>query len=1185
MGGEISFRVLGPLEVRVGGRLQDVGGPLPRALLALLLLWNNQPIRDERLCELLWGDGDRSHKDKLHQHVSRLRAVLEPGRKRGEVASVLVSRAGSYALVVSEDQLDSLRFRRLTREGREAAEVGDWTSASVKLREALGLWRGAEVLPDIDEQVRDPRAVAELEHERRAALEARIEAELEGLNRYDVAELRTLFEADPTDERFCAHLMLALYRSDRAAAANDVYWDARKALETQGREPGETLKRRHRDIEQRKPGLDFRPSVAGGPEPEPEPPPGRSSWGLIPRDLFVGREDQLADLSSALADARAGRGCLVLMSGGLGIGKSRLAAVLVDRARRDGFETLWGSISEGGGTPPNWPWVQVFQRWLAGREVAEIRRLTSTDAPVLAQMVPELAERLPGLATPAQLDEPATRFRLQNALVRVLKRAAAERPLLLVLDNLHNASPLPLELLRFLVDSIGDAHILAIGTYRDTPADEGPALQEFLGTLPRAPLTRRMQLRGLPARDVSSFFQQALGVEPTPSLVAGLHERTSGNPQFLVQVVRSLAEEDGPDLARLEQKLAEEVPDELRETVRWRLTKLTEDARYVLDNASVIGRYFDLEVLESAAGLDTEQLLELLEEGIALGFIDELPAGDLHHRFSHAVVRDALYRQLGALRRSQLHRRVGQAYEEIYGDSAHLATLAHHWSLAPRAEGRQRALGYLRRAGEQAMQALAYEDAAWHFAGALKRATDPADRCALLLTLADVQLKAGDPAAAQAGYHEAAEAARLLGAPEELARAALGIGSAASEFGLADGGLIRLLEEALAALGDAPTALRAKVLARLAVALYWVDPLYRHGPTSQRERLSAEAVSIARGTGDDRVLASVLDARHYATWGPDSLGERLALADEIVTAATRSGDRQMVLQGRMWRFVDLVEVGDLQAAGVELEAYSLLADTLHQPLHLFWARAWRAMRALLAGRFAEAERYAEEARSVGGGAVQDAAMLQNTVSSQQFFLRMEQRTHGEIEGAVAALVDRYPELPAWRLALALTHLVTGRRDDARREYERFAAEGFAGLRRDGIYLPTLALLADLATALDDVAGAERLYELLLPYEQRIVALGFATVCMGPVAHQLGRLALLRGDLPAARAHLTAAVETNRRIGALPHLLRAQRDLAALLLQHGDDSDRADGLQLRDDVAREAADLSLPVLVQQARALR
>jgi DNA-binding SARP family transcriptional activator/tetratricopeptide (TPR) repeat protein len=1184
MAGELSFSVLGPLEVRVGGRLQDVGGPLPRALLALLLLRNNKPIRDERLCELLWGEDDpSSHKDKLHQHVSRLRAVLEPDRKRGEAANVLVSRAGSYRLVAGEEQLDSLRFRRLAREGREAAEVGEWAVASTKLREALDLWRTEQVLPDLDEQVRDTTAVAELEHERRAALEARIEAELHGLNRYDVAELRTLFEADPTDERFCAHLMLALYRQDRAAAANDVYWDARKALEAQGREPGEALKRRHRDIELRKPTLDFRPAGAQGTRAGPPAPRGRPEWGLIPRDLFVGREDQLADLGSALADAGAGRGCLVLVSGGLGIGKSRLAAVLAEQARREGVETLWGSVSEGGGMPPNWPWVQVFQRWLAGRDVGEIRRLTGADAPVLAQMVPELAERLPGLSTPAQLDEPATRFRLQNALVRVLKRSAAERPLLLVLDNLHNASGLPLELLRFLVDSIGDARILAIGIYRDTPVDEGPALNEFLGTLPRAPLTRRMQLRGLPQRDVSAYFEQALGLPPTASLVASLHERTSGNPQFLVQVVRSLAEE-GPDLARVEQKLVEEVPDELREMVRWRLTKLTEDARYVLDYASVIGRYFDLEVLESAAGLDTEQLLELLDEGIRLGFIDELPSDALRHRFSHAVVRDALYRQLGALRRSQLHRRVGEAYEQIYGDSAHLATLAHHWSHAQRAEGRQKALDYLRRAGAQAMQVLAYEDAVMHFTGALKRVTDPRDRCALLLALADAQMKAGHPAAAQQGYRQAAEAARDLGAPEELARAALGIGNAASEFGLADAGLIRLLEEALDALGGTPTPLRAQVLGRLAVALYWVDPLYRDGLTEQRERVSAEAVAIARAAGDDRVLAFVLDARHYAIWAPDSLPERLDLADEIVATATRSGDRQMVLQGRMWRFVNLVEVGDLRAADVELEAYSLLADTLRQPLHLFWPRAWRAMRALMAGRFAEAEHLAEQARAVGGRG-QDAAMLQNTISSQLFFIRFEQRTHAELESTVTELVNRYPELPAWRLALALTQLVTGRRDDARREYERFAADGFAHLRRDGIHLPTLALLADLATALDDAAGAERLYTLLLPYEERVVALGFATVCMGSVSHYLGRLALLRGDVPAARAHLERAVQANERIGALPHLLRSRRDLASLLLRHGGTADAEHAARLREDVARRAADLGLPVLAQQAWALR
>lgn len=1185
---QVGFKVLGPLEVRVGGQPADVGGPLPRALLAHLLLYENEPLRDGLLCEWLWDTGEReTHKDKLHQHVSRLRAVLEPERRRGEAAQVLVSRAGTYRLVVRPDELDSLRFRHLTREGREAADVGDFQAAVSKLRAALALWTGEHVLPDLGEEHRGIRPLIELENERRAAVEARIEAELIGLNRFDVAELRTLFEADPTDERFCAHLMLALYRSDRAAAAVDVYWDACKALDAQGREPGEPLKRRHREIELRKPSLDFQaaPEVIAVTPPTSVGPARAETGRRIPRDLFVGREDALGEIHAALAEARDGHGCLVLVAGEPGIGKSRLARVCAQQAEVDGVEVLWGSAREDEGTPPNWPWIGVFSDWLGARDAGEVRRLLATDAPVLAQMVPDVAERLPGLATPAQLDEPATRFRLQNAVVRVLQRSAARRPILIVLDNLHNASPMSVELLGFLVEEIADEPILVIGTYRDTAADQGPALTELLGTLPRNPLTRRITLRGLREREVSSFFQLSLGVAPTARLTSSLHERTSGNPQFLNQVVRSLAEES-PDLARLEQKLDEEVPDELRETVRWRLSRLSEDARYVMDVASVLGRDFDLTVLETIIGLDTEHLLELLEEGIALGFIDERPSGDLRYRFSHAVVRDALYRQLGGARRSLLHRRAGDALEEVHGGAlrSHLAVLAHHYSQAPGASGRAKALHYLRQAGEQALDQLAYEDAVRHFTAGRKRAADPAARCDLLLALAEAQLKAGDPAGAQDTYREAAEVARTLRAPEQLATAALGVGNTASEFGAADGQLIRLLEEALAALGPQPSPLRAKVLGRLAVALYWVDPLWRGGYRRRQGPYSEEAVRIARAAGDPRVLAAVLDARSYALWSPDHLEERLALAAEIVEAATAGSDRQMVLQGRMWRFVNLVEVGDIDEADAELDAYALLAEVLRQPLQEFWPPAWRAMRALMQGRFADAEALNAEARGIGAR-TRDAAMLANTVASQLFFIRLEQRAHPELESDVQGLASRYPELPAWRLALALTHLLTGRRADARREYERFAADEFAAVRRDGLFLPTLALLTELCATFDDAPRAKWLYELLQPYADRVAVLGFAAVCMGSVSHYLGRLALLEGATDIARSHFTAAVAVNERIGDLPHLLRSKRDLARVLLAGGRDDDRTHALALREEVARTAAALGLPALAREAWALR
>lgn len=490
---------------------------------------------------------------------------------------------------------------------------------------------------------------------------------------------------------------------------------------------------------------------------------------------FVGREIELEQLRWMLDEVRAGHGRLILVAGEPGIGKTRLTCELAGEARIAGMQVLYGRMWEVDGAPPFWPWVQILRSWIETCAPEQLARVLGTDAAMIAQLVPEIAERIPGLPALPQLDAAEARFRLFDAVTRVLERVAGADPLVVVLDDLHRADASSLRLLQFLARQMDDTRLLVIGTFRDTRADINEDFAGVLVELGREPVTRRVKLDGLGKEHVACLVELAAGAEAAPpGLVAKLYERTDGNPLFLTQLVQPLARQDDPDLVRFEEELDERVPQQVQEVVQWRLRQLPEGARAILAVASVIGRDFHLNALRAVSGVAMEPLAELIEQAAGFGVVDEVPGAVGGYRFSHVLVRDALYRQLGA-RRARVHRQVGEALERLYAPDLgpHLAELAHHFVQAATPA---KALEYLTRAGERALGLLAYEEAARLFELGLAQSPDEARRCELLLALADAQTRAGELVSAQETFLRAAGSARTLGAPQQLARAALGFG-------------------------------------------------------------------------------------------------------------------------------------------------------------------------------------------------------------------------------------------------------------------------------------------------------------------------------------------------------------------------------------------------------------------------
>ncbi len=1145
----MEFRILGPIEVVEDGRALPLGSRKQRALLALLVLHAGKVVSRDRLIDDLWhGEPPAAPETTLRSHISRLRSVLG--------ASRLLSRAPGYTLVLAPDELDVTRCEALLAEGRRALARGHAAEAAERLRSALALWRGS-ALADLAYEPFAQGEISRLEELRLAVLEERIEADLALARHADlVGELEALVAEHPLRERVRGQLMLALYRSERQADALESYQEARRLLtEELGLEPSEALKDLQRAILAHDPSLQ--------PPSKPEAEGGRredvSAGGPAP---FVGRPRELGQLIAGLEAALAGEGRLFLISGEPGIGKSRLVDQLAGRARERLADVLVGRCWEAGGAPPYWPWVQALRAYVHDRDPELLRGQLGRGASDLAQILPELNELYGDLPAPPSGDPEGARFRLFEAATSFLRTASLTRPVVLVLDDLHAADTPSLLLLQFLADTLTETRLLVICAYRDVDPSLRDPLAETVVELQRQPVTRTLPLTGLPEAEVGSFVSLATGLKPTTRLVSALHRATGGNPLFVGEVVRLLTSEQALDSITDAETLQQMVPEGVRAVIRRRLRYLSDNCRLVLVLASVLGREFDLAALERVSEVRGDQLLEVLDEAARERVVTAMPGQPGRMRFAHVLIRDTLYDELTPGRRVQLHRRVGDALEDLYADNLdpHLAELAHHFYESARPAVAEKALDYARRAAERSLKLLAYEEAARLFAVALRvldssDSPDDAIRCELLLALGDAYARAGDTARSKQTYRETARLAETLELPEQLGRAALGYGGRLTwEASRDDPHLTALLERALAALGDEDSSLRVMLLARLAggpLRDATADP-------DRRVALGLQALEIARRIGDPPTLAYALSGYMNSRVSPDSMLEQIALAKELIDVALEAGDSERAIEGYEFHFEPSVEFGDLAAARADLEAMTELADQLRQPAQRWLVALLRGMLALLEGRLEEAEQLIAETHALGSRAHSWSASVHHGL--QLYALRLEQRRVEEVEELVRQAASDNPTYPTLRCVLAHSLTGIGATREARAELEALSANDFSGIPFDDEWGLSLCLLAETAARLGEKEHATTLYDLLLPYADR-VATSHTEISVGPVSRYLGLLASTIDRYDDAVEYFERALELGERIGARPWLALAQDDYAHLLLRraHPGDAERAQGL--------------------------
>ncbi|WP_254205966.1 BTAD domain-containing putative transcriptional regulator [Nocardia alni] len=798
---------------------------------------------------------------------------------------------------------------------------------------------------------------------------------------------------------------------------------------------------------------------------------------------FVGRDSEIAALLGAAGAAVADGARVALVTGEAGLGKSTLLEHLAARLGQDGWLVAAGRCPEVDSAPPAWAWVETLRTVAASVSTGQF---AADLAPLLSDTVPMNG------------DAAAGRFRLRQAVWNWLAAVAADRPVAVVLDDLHWADAATLELLGG-VDI--RAPILVVAAYR---ADESERLTETLGSLARtAPL--RLNLPGLQAGAVARLVRAEC--ETDDATVARIAERTGGNPFYVRESARLLSSEGA--LVALSQ-----VPEGVRDVLRRRLARLPESGVSILRLAAVAGRESSVDVLVRAADSDEDSVLDALDAGVIAGLLDEPGQGRV--RFVHALVRDTLVADVSRLRTTRMHARIAAALEGT-GD---VAALAYHYARA----GSPKAVAYCVRAAEQAEARYAHDVAAALLTDAVANSGDPDERAELLGRLLRAQIRAGAVAAARDTRERAVEYAESIGR-DDLMIAAFTAWTEptpwqARTYGTVDrpivGRLRRLLER---------TDLAADVRCHLLVA-YANELVGEDDPTVTTA--AREALDLA---ADPRLRAAALLILSRDPRQKEYSRQLRAIGVEHDLPAYRVT--------ALFNLAANAAVTNDPATMRRLTEEALdLARAYRMPEAVGAAEIALATLVLIEGRHTDAERLYIEAteRMERAGSVHAAGFLHLALAA----IWLNDGTLGDHLDDVRAFHEELGPLLADLLTLALH--AAGRADEAHRSHTSPSP-----IRHDFFFTFLTSLRAMAIVALGDRDTAEEIYADLLPYHDGPPAGAESmSLAVPPVAHTLGELALLLGRDEQAAAHFTDAAAIADRWNA-PHWsadARAHRNLPA-----------------------------------------
>jgi len=861
---------------------------------------------------------------------------------------------------------------------------------------------------------------------------------------------------------------------------------------------------------------------------------------------LAGRDQELAALRQWLAEALAGHGRLVVLSGPPGIGKTRLAEELADGARRSGQRVLWGRAVEEQGAPPLWPWRRILS---AVGGVDEGAGLVGS-----------------GAADSARSDDlAAARFRAAAAAADAVTAAAGAADLLVVLEDMQWADHASLFLLRELAAELPGSRLLVLVTCRDTAADQWRA---SLGDLARLPGLQVLRLAPLNEAAVADILHAA-GIAMDTELARAVHARSEGNPLYVATLARVLATRPGiaPDADAVAQIAGGSA--EISRLVSSLLRDVDDSGCGLLAAASVFGTDFGA-TLAAEVCETSQDVTRVLSAAEATGLVTRRPDRPGSWRFTHALIRDGIYASLSEDQRIALHARAAVALEALAREAPERGgeVAAHLLRAAPDRAVLRRAADWSVAAATAATAALAFEDAARYLATALAAAesagASDTDRAELLIELATAEYRAGQLATSlqhAAAAADAAERDRRLDLVASAALVVRGIGHqpvAATLLGLCD--------RALADSGCTP-ARRARLLAQRASALAEL------GDLEAAALESAAAMTAAAATNDPTAELDAIRARVAALSAPQHRVERLQLGTRALELATVAGQPLAAVLAHAWRIDAAYQLLNLEAVDAEISQIARLAESTRLPLARWHLLRQQASRAALVGQLAIARDRSWEACRL-------AVRLQDPSGAGMSYafalgLAIIRGYAAEIPPDFFDVSAAAPPIPAVRSGLARALFAVGRTDEARAVYETLRQLPATG-DKDPRTLGALLQMMDLIIAFGDSEMAQAVYDLLHPHIADTGATGTGLVNLSGSLHwPLGRLAALLGHTEEALDHFAQAVTVNTRLGARPFVTLARLEWADTLRTRAADGDYGPARVLARQAAIEARRLEMP----------
>ncbi len=1096
--GEPFVRLLGPVQfVTADGVCIDLPSVTQRQVLAALALEPGATLRHDLLC------------DRLGVSAGSLRTTVSRLRGRVGVEAIATDALG-YRITC---RTDAAAFETLLL---DRDRFPDRVEA---LRSALDLWSGP-ALDEFRHEAWGEASVFRLDELHDLAVEELAEAQIElGRAGEAVAALEAHVARRPLRDHARGLQIRALASVGRQADSLRAYQAYRRHLaEETGTEPSANVT----SIEQR---------VAAGWDGSKAPAEAKEATGFEvllpaaltadPGDRHIGRAAAMAVLGEELAAVIAGgsaRG--VLVSGEAGIGKTTLVGSFASCLHRDGKATiLYGRCSDGAADP-----LQPFRSVVGAVVDAAPTEVLAAHARHcggdLQRIAPRIANRT-WVPAPTSADEATERHLLFEAVADLLARTAEQRPLVVVLEDLHWAEPTALLLLRHLASSLGAAPILLVATFRDRASDQSDGLRATLADLDRSGI-RRLALVGFDDEELGRLVQVI--VESTapisPAVLIALRRQTAGNALYASQLTRHLLDvgaiaADGREVSLARPLDEVEVPANLADLAWSRVRALGDATPEILGSASVLGTTFDEQLLPILSGRSAADVDVALAAGLRAGLLVTEPEGDHRLRFVHALVARALYADLDPANRQRQHHLAADALED---DAEHLALrtviqLERHRSLAGELAEAQR---WATLAGDRSMAQLASAEAARWYHTALERARHldrPEPEIAdLLVRLAVAQMRSGRIDQATTTAAQAAELARRSGANQVFVQAVLATDRGYVRVAAANVAQLDLVEAALLVADPADVTTCARLLALHALEL--VHTARNH----DREQSARSAMELTEQADDPVLLAKLVSSLSYALWGLGPFEVRADLVRRAAQAVRASTDPLLHFWASRASYHVAIEAADFEQATVSLARMRTIGRRLGEQRLAWNVGIIDAFEATMAGHLDEAEALVEANLELGLEIGQTDALA--IYGGQLFVVRSFAGRYTELMPLLDELVKANPGVIPFSLAWAIACAVADRRPEAQAVLDAGLAEGFTP-SSDHFGLTTVVGYAVLALELEDQAAAQILYDALVPYAGQVAFNGATS--QGPVVAYLGKLATLLDRYGLAEAHLHEAL--------------------------------------------------------------